>query len=68
MPRRSTYLPTTDDLENPCAICDIVYDGINNMTECVSCLKWYHDKCIDDPKIVDENWTCFKCHEKSKAM
>lgn len=58
------YEPNEDDLNNPCVICQEVFDGIKTMIECESCNKWFHLDCLDT--VVNEhNFICKRCQNRA---
>lgn len=58
-----SYIPKQDDIDNPCGVCGIVFDGKTSMSECSKCLSWYHDQCVESVNDVeeDEAWFCDAC-------
>lgn len=64
------YVPTQEDLDHPCVVCDVVFDGKHKMVRCDTCKRWYHVACIGNPTISNEEedpWSCQECIDKERA-
>lgn len=65
----ANYLPSQEDLDNPCRICKEVYDGEVDMIQCGTCFKWFHEECLNDPVLQNlkegDNWVCSECERKA---
>lgn len=40
------YESTEEDIQTPCKVCDMVYDGGKSMVQCNKCDEWNHHKCV----------------------
>lgn len=59
------YIPTKEDIDNPCKVCGLIFDNVLDMVECEKCSGWYHNKCVGNIKIKrGETWICHKCTVK----
>lgn len=60
-----SFIPSKEDLENPCVVCNAVYNGIDNMVQCGKCNAWFHYKCAGNPTIkTNKSWYCNNCKIK----
>lgn len=53
------------DKEWYCPVCNIPYDGVNDMIGCDACPDWYHWTCVgitEDPG--EQQWFCPRCTKK----
>lgn len=56
------YVPTEEDVNNPCKACNIVYDGNQNMVYCDECKFWFHVRCEGNPKTrKNQKYICKAC-------
>ncbi|KJE91139.1 hypothetical protein CAOG_02319 [Capsaspora owczarzaki ATCC 30864] len=52
---------TEDELDAPCMVCNLVWDGVSNMLDCDVCHLWFHHTCVGLPSTAEGAWVCASC-------
>lgn len=61
------FVPTEEDLENPCGLCEQVYDGKKAMQKCANCTKWFHNSCVSGKNVNTKgSFLCITCQVVQK--